>query len=188
LFLSDVGTFARNSSKARRVPMLMHGLTPYRLFLIASLLFISTPSWIGAKILTEKYERLAGVSRFELAIVPLSEEAKSLGLSRDDLRFLIEANLKRAGLPLQKKSSQVVPYLLADVKTVCSQESPVCGFVLALRFDDVVQLRSNTTYAQTWEWNLVGIAERKDVAASVLGALRDRGMPNFVLDYLKANP
>jgi hypothetical protein len=158
------------------------------LCLIAGLLLMAGPSSIGAKTLTEKHERLAGVSRFELDIVPLSADAKALGLSREDLRFLIEANLKKAGLPLQKKSNQGVPYLLADVKVVCSKATPVCSYVLVLRFDDVVELRGNTTYAQTWEWNLVGITERKDVTVSVLGALRDRGMPNFVLDYLTANP
>jgi len=71
--------------------------------------------------------RLAGVARFEQEIVPLRDAAKSLGLSRDDLRFLIEANLKKANLPLQKKSTRVVPYLLAELKVACARETPVCS-------------------------------------------------------------
>jgi len=157
------------------------------MFLIATLLFISGPNALSAKTLTQKHERLAGVSRFELDIVPLSDEAKALSLDADDLRFVIEANLQKANLPLQKKSAGVVPYLLADAKVACAEGTPVCSFVLALRFDDVVKLRGNTTYAQTWEWNFVGIAARKDVAVAILAALRDRGMPNFVRDFLKAN-
>lgn len=167
--------------------MMAHDATTTRLLALASLLFFSIASSLGAKTLTEKHERLAGVTRFELDIVPLSAEAEALSLAADDLRFMIEANLKKANLPLQKKSAGVVPYLLTDIKTACAEGMPVCSFVLVLRFDDIVKLRGNLTYAQTWEWNFVGIAERKDVAVAILAALRDRGMPNFVRDYLKAN-
>jgi len=154
----------------------------------ASLVPLTLPSLCSAKVLTHEYERLAGISGFELDIVPLSNQAKAVGLSESDLRFLIEANLKKAALPWQKQSVRPVPYLLADVRVVCSDDISACSFVLALRFDDVVQVRGNTTYAQTWEWSFVGIAARTDIAAAVLAALRDRGMPNFVRDYLRANP
>jgi len=146
------------------------------------------PIFGSARVLRQKHERLAGISRFELDIVPLSQEANAVGLSESDLRFLIAANLERANLPLQQNSTQAVPYLLADVKVVCSEEVSACSFVLTLRFDDVVRLRGNTTYAEIWEWTSVGIEARKDVAVAVLAELRDRGMPNLVRDYLRANP
>lgn len=155
----------------------------------AALLAWLVPAHFGdARVVTRKFEKLAGVSRFELDIVPLSAEAVSVGLSASDLRFLIEANLRRANLPWQQNSNRALPYLLADVRIVCSDDGDRCGFVLALRFDDVVQLRGNTTYAEIWEWTAVGIAARGDVAVAVLAELRDRGMPNFVRDYLRANP
>lgn len=142
----------------------------------------------SARILTQKHEKLAGVSAFELEIVPLSKEARAAGVSESDLRFLIEANLRRANLPLRQNADKAVPYLLADVKIECSGDLPACGFLLMLRFDDVVQLRGNTAYAEVWQWTSFGIAAPDDIAVAVLAELRDRGLPNFVRDYLWANP
>lgn len=158
------------------------------LCLVISLTPLLWPICSSARILTQKHEKLAGVSAFELEIVPLNKEAKAAGLSESDLRFLIEANLRRANLPLRQNTHKALPYLLADAKITCSGDLPACGFLLTLRFDDVVQLRGNTAYAEVWQWASFGIAAPDDVAVAVLAELRDRGMPNFVRDYLWANP
>jgi len=168
--------------------------TPLLIFVITFFLF-STP---GKSLPLSSVESLKGFKGVEVLIEELNPDLENLDLTMIQMQSEVEANLRKAGVPvLSKEENEKIqplrkPYLYIRInssKLTSRRES--IAYNIAIALNQQVTLRGQTEakkcfFAPTWYTSAVGAAGRKNVQV-ILDAVQDL-TDKFIDAYLKANP
>jgi len=148
-------------------------------FFLASPLFPSQEWWH-----LSSHECLVNIrSKFMVGIVPLSEDAKKIGLTEERLRTITELRLRKEGMTIIDTDGFGFPIIMVNAHVIGS------GFSVMLKIGDSAKIQRVlspvSSYVTIWELCAYGIhGNDPESIASGLSELIDR----FLNDYYKANP
>ena len=148
--------------------------------LILSLLFALFPFSINSQTEAELFELYNACQPVKLAVEYLSEDAKKINLTREDIINLAELKLRSARI--YKRQPKDNPYLYVQVTIVGESFSNEVEFK-----KQVMTLHGVSGMATTWEEGHTGrygsASTGQDFVLSSVSKLLDK----FIVEYLRAN-
>jgi hypothetical protein len=112
------------------------------------------------------------------------------GISKNDLRILVESRLRQAGIPIwDHKSKQPVVLLEADINVVKIDDMPAYAFESGLRTREGGKLDRNPKVGAsciTWERGAFGVV--RQVKSQDIRQSFEKYLDEFINDYFTANP
>lgn len=134
---------------------------------------------------------LKGVNVF---VVPLKEDARSAGLTEEQLKTDVESKLRLAGIKVNSREEMLATkdqvYIYVNVNTVSYKDSPGIAYSYFVGFKQQAMLvRSpfTTVAGVTWEVRLLGMCPKTKFPDITRQRIKDCAA-KFIKDYFTANP
>jgi hypothetical protein len=140
-------------------------------------------------------QSLAGVKGIWVGIHLCGEEAKSAGLTEEQLKEDVESKLQLAGIKVNSEEewsgSEDRAFLGVTVYTVGHEEGPSIAYAVDIQFAQRVKLVGSPFAAvtgSTWGSHSLGISGMRDLPDMIEMGIITCGVDRFISDYLTANP
>jgi hypothetical protein len=141
--------------------------------------------------LTLKQKALIGLKGVGIDIVKTSPEAKSLGLTENQIKTDVELRIRKAGIRVltdeERQETPGFPFLQVAVTTMVSQDRGLMVFSIAVDLVEWVMLaRGGETWGYIWHTSSTGKGG-VDHIRNLRGSVGDK-VDDFINDFLAANP
>ena len=144
--------------------------------------------------LPDAVRSLVGVKGMYVAVEELKEDAKSAGLTEEQLKTVVELKLRLAGIKVnsmeEMRVSEDRTFIYVNVCTTSRNDSPNITYFVSVRFHQRVLLIGRPFTAVsglTWDDGVIG-TDIKNKFQEVARRKVKEQMDTFLNDYLKANP
>ena len=139
-------------------------------------------------------QSLVGVKGVWVLIDYLNEDARSAGLTEEQLKKDVESELRLAGIKVNSREERSAfkdgAYLHVNINTIAYNDSPNIVFSISIELSQPVELRTGLSMSvrgMTWLDRCVGMYPTSEFAERTRHEVKD-GVDLFIDEYLTANP
>ncbi len=144
--------------------------------------------------LPDEVRSLVGVKGIYVTITDLNEDARSAGLTKEQLKTDVELKLRLAGIKLNSPaewfSSKHEELFLVTIATDSEDDSPSIAYTVAVELSQLRKLPRRPharVFAPTWGRDTVGMCLKNEFPEEARKHVKTN-VDKFINDYLKANP